>query len=512
MQIHPIYEQHRVVDRTIGHFLDNLSLSIITVILVLCLFTGWRAGLLVGTVLLLTVMGTIGFMAATGIQLHRISLAALMIAMGMLVDNAIVIAEGMVTGMQRGQTGRDAAIQTVGNTRMPLLGATIVGMAAFSPIGLSSDSTGQFMGSLFYVAGGSLLLSWVLSVTVIPALGVHLLQRGAAPKTDATMYSGVLYRVYASCLERSLTHVRLSCAVLAAIALVGAMGFGSLKQGFFPNLPTPVFYVDLYYPEGTDILATQKNTAQLESKLAKHAKITDITAWVGRGASRFTVVTIPERPNQAYAQFAIRAASIEDVDELVQFSRQLLAGELDLDVMVRRAEMTPGGAWKLEARFSGDNTAILRSLAQESLSIYQKAELIDTRSDWRQPTLGLAPTIDAERAQASGVDRQDIAEALAFVTTGSLVAVLRDNDKQVPIIARSQLKPGQHQLLDGHVWSRGQQKYIPLRHVITEPTLITEDATILRRSRSRALTAQANPAHGSTAAKALTSFVPILRP
>ena len=188
----------------------------------------------------------------------------------------------------------------------------------------------------------------------------------------------------------------------------------------------------------------------------------------------------------------------------MQFSRQLLAGELDLDVMVRRAEMTPGGAWKLEARFSGDNTAILRSLAQETLTIYQKADLIDTRSDWRQPTLGLAPTIDAERAQASGVDRQDIAEALAFVTTGSLVAVLRDNDKQVPIIARSQLKPGQHQLLDGHVWSRGQKKYIPLRHVITEPTLITEDATIIRRSRSRALTAQANPAHDSTAAKALT--------
>jgi multidrug efflux pump subunit AcrB len=504
MDIQPVYEQHRVVDRTISRFLVNLSLSIFTVIMVLCLFTGWRAGLLVGAVLLVTVLGTIGFMAATGIQLHRISLAALMISMGMLVDNAIVVAEGMVTGMQRGQTAREAAIQTVVNTRLPLLGATIVGMAAFSPIGLSSDSTGQFMGSLFYVAGGSLLLSWILSVTLIPSLGIHLLRPTTSPQEESTIYNGWLYKLYSQCLSVALNNARLCFVGLLVIALTGLMGFSSLKQGFFPNLPTPVFYVDLYFPEGTDLHATEQKAAQLESKLAKHAKITDITAWVGRGASRFTVVTIPERPNQAYAQFAIRAASVEDVDELVQFSRQLLAGELDLDVMVRRAEMTPGGAWKLEARFSGDNTVILRSLAQESLTIYQKADLIDTRSDWRQPTLGLAPTIDAERAQASGVDRQDIAEALAFVTTGSLVAVLRDSDKQVPIIARSQLKPGQHQLLDGHVWSRGQQKYIPLRHVITEPTLITEDATIIRRSRSRALTAQANPAHGSTAAKALT--------
>ena len=504
MDIQPIYEQHRVVDRTISSFLINLSLSIFTVIVVLCLFTGWRAGLLVGAVLLVTVLGTIGFMAAIGIQLHRISLAALMISMGMLVDNAIVVAEGMVTGMQRGQTARQAAIQTVVNTRLPLLGATIVGMAAFSPIGLSSDSTGQFMGSLFYVAGGSLLLSWVLSVTLIPSLGIHLLQPTTYPQDESTIYNGWLYKLYSRCLTAALKNARLCFVGLLAIAIAGLMGFGSLKQGFFPNLPTPVFYVDLYFPEGTDLHATEQKAAQLESRLAKNPKITDITAWIGRGPSRFTVVTIPERPNQAYAQFAIRAANMDDVAELVLFSRQLLAGEPDLDVMVRRAEMTPSGAWKLEARFSGDDVAILRSLSQKSLTIFQEAGLVNTRSDWRQPTLALSPMVDAARAQASGVDRQDIAEALAFVTTGSPVAVLRDNDKQVPIIARSRLMPTQNQLIDGNVWSRDQQRYVPLRHVIDEPSLIAEDATIIRRSRIRTLTAQANPAHGSTAANALT--------
>ena len=297
MDIQPIYEQHRVVDRTISSFLINLSLSIFTVIVVLCLFTGWRAGLLVGAVLLVTVLGTIGFMAAIGIQLHRISLAALMISMGMLVDNAIVVAEGMVTGMQRGQTARQAAIQTVVNTRLPLLGATIVGMAAFSPIGLSSDSTGQFMGSLFYVAGGSLLLSWVLSVTLIPSLGIHLLQPTTSPQDESTIYNGWLYKLYSRCLSAALKNARLCFVGLLAIAIAGLMGFGSLKQGFFPNLPTPVFYVDLYFPEGTDLHATEQKAAQLESRLAKNPKITDITAWIGRGASRFTVVTIPERPN-----------------------------------------------------------------------------------------------------------------------------------------------------------------------------------------------------------------------
>ena len=501
VKIEPIYEQHRVVDRSIGSFLKNLSLSILTVILVLCLFTGWRAGLMVGAVLLITIMGTFAIMAATGIQLHRISLGAVMISMGMLVDNAIVIAEGMVTGMQRGESARDAAIKTVGNTRVPLLGATIVGMAAFSPIGLSTDSTGQFLNSLFLVAGSSLLLSWVLSITLIPYLGVLLLRPESSSKSEERIYSGLPYRIYDNYLKISLRNVRISCLAFLAVVATSLVGFGSLKQGFFPNMPTPIFYADLYFPEGTDIMHTSDRTARLESLLSENAQITALSTWVGRGPSRFTLVTIPERPNSAYSQIAIRASNVDVMDQLIHFTRQQLQQETDLEFIVRRAEMTPGGLWKIEARFSGEDSKVLRSLADRALDIFHSNELIDARTNWRQHSLTVTPTIDNQKAQATGVNRVDISHAFGFLTDGIYVATLRDQDKQVPIIARSS-RDSNGGLLDGHVWSKAQQKNIPLRDVLTEPKLIAEDAMILRRDRIRTITAQANPPHGATAAEA----------
>ena len=144
----PLFEQHQLVDQTIGQFLVNLIASVTTVIMALCLFMGWRAGVMVGAVLLLTVTGTIGIMAALGIELQRISLGAMMIAMGMLVDNAIVVTEGMITRIKQGATPRESAVSAVANTRFPLLAATIIGVAAFAPIGLSADSTGEYLGSL----------------------------------------------------------------------------------------------------------------------------------------------------------------------------------------------------------------------------------------------------------------------------------------------------------------------------------------------------------------------------
>ena len=175
-----VYAQHDVVERSLADFQVNLSLSILTVVTALCLFMGWRAGTVVGSVLLLTVLGTLSLMTFLGIELQRISLGALMIAMGMLVDNAIVIAEGMVTGVQRGLSAEDAAAESVKRTQFPLLGATIIGIAAFGPIGLADDNPGHFLRSLFQVIAISLLLSWLLAVTVGPLLGSYLLKNKPA--------------------------------------------------------------------------------------------------------------------------------------------------------------------------------------------------------------------------------------------------------------------------------------------------------------------------------------------
>ena len=229
VEVDSIYAQHEVVDESISQFLRNLLLSVITVVLALCVFMGWRAGAVVGTVLLLTVMGTIGLMAVFSIELQRISLGALMIAMGMLVDNAIVVAEGMVIGVRQGMTPGQAAAHSVNRTQYALLGATVIGIMAFGPISLSDDDAGHFLLSLFQVVAISLLLSWILAITVVPLFGNYLLRQTSAENTagsdDMALYSSWMYRPYRSLVGFGLRRAWLMTLIIVAITVCVLVGF-----------------------------------------------------------------------------------------------------------------------------------------------------------------------------------------------------------------------------------------------------------------------------------------------
>jgi len=234
VEVIPIYEQHAVVDEAVSSFLVSLAQSVGIVVAALMLTMGWRAGLVVGITLGLTVFSTLFFMSIFGIQMERISLGALIIAMGMLVDNAIVITEGMVIGMARGKKAEDAAAETETATSIPLLGATVIGIMAFSGIGLSPDATGEFLFSLFAVIAISLLMSWALAVSVTPYLGKLLLR---APKEISDdPYKGAFYGVY-----RSFLWLALRSRVIVVLAIVGitvwsVMAFGQVKQAVFPGI------------------------------------------------------------------------------------------------------------------------------------------------------------------------------------------------------------------------------------------------------------------------------------
>jgi multidrug efflux pump subunit AcrB len=250
VEVHPIYRQHKVVSEAISQFLRNLMLSVATVVGALCLFMGWRAGTVVGSVLLLTVLGTICVMAFLGIELQRISLGALMIAMGMLVDNAIVVAEGMVIGVKRGLSSTDAAAESVQRTQFALLGATVIGILAFAPIGLSDDSSGHFLVSLFQVIAISLLLSWVLAITVAPLLGSYLLVSKQTTDGDA-LYAGWGYTPYRWLIGFGLRHQWLATIVILGITFTCFWGFQYVKPGFFPSNNTPMFFVDYYLDDSS---------------------------------------------------------------------------------------------------------------------------------------------------------------------------------------------------------------------------------------------------------------------
>lgn len=522
VELHPIYQQHIVVDEAINSFLFSLGLSIAIVIGVLCVFMGWRAGLTVGSALFLTVAGTIFFMNMFAIEMERISLGALIIAMGMLVDNAIVVAEGMLTGVMRGKPRLDAAEEAVQSTQWPLLGATVIGILAFAGIGLSPDATGEFLFSLFAVIGISLLLSWVIAVTVVPMIGFHLfhaqrqkaLARGDAPETDAELYSGRMYRFYRGVLEPALARRWLVLAGLIVVTVLCYAGFGSVKNAFFPDSNTPMFYVNVEEPEGTDILATAATMRDIGAFIGEQPETLAYDTFVGAGATRFMLTYNSEQPNTAYGQVIVRT---EHRDEIPALADRILAHVRDnypnVQIRIDRIVFGPPSGAKLEARILGPDSDTLRTIADRIIeALHERGNVIDLRTDWRSRAPVINPVIIEERARTIGVTRENVANAMLFATEGSQVGVYREGEELIPIIARAPAveRAGETYLGDRLVWSSQQSAYVPIDQVVSRFDVDFEDVLIQRRDRTRAISVRANPQPHETAAEGFVRFSEIV--
>ncbi|MBS8259219.1 AcrB/AcrD/AcrF family protein [Roseibium polysiphoniae] len=513
MEIQPIYQQNVIVDESVNGFIVNLGMSVVIVIGVLCLFMGWRASLVVGTVLLLTVMATVLFMRIFTIEMERISLGALIIAMGMLVDNAIVVAEGMMINMQRGQKAIPAASQVVNQTKWPLLGATVIGIMAFSGIGLSPDATGEFLFSLFAVIGISLLLSWVFAVTVTPLFGKYFFRTSeAGPEHDP--YKGILYRLYRGLLVGSLHARLLTVAILIGVTVACVISFGSVKQAFFPDSNTPIFYVHYWAPQGTDIRATERDLKAMEAVVLADDRVETVTTYAGGGATRFMLTYSPESANPSYGHMIIRTKSRDDIDLLaIELRERFYADFPAAQIMTKRLVFGPGGGSKIEARFSGPDADVLKALGDEAQAIFMKPDnkLGDVRTDWRQRELVLRPLFDEDRARIAGITRQDLSQSLKFATDGVQAGGYRDGDETIPIIVRKERQDGvsaTETIYDTLVWSSSQSRYVPVDQVVSEFVMEPQDTLIHRLDRVRTLTVKAETTGTETAASALARVRP----
>jgi multidrug efflux pump subunit AcrB len=517
-ELHPIYEQHVVVDQAINDFLVNLAMSVGIVITVLCLFMGWRAGLTVGSVLFLTVSGTVFFMNMFGIEMERISLGALIIAMGMLVDNAIVVTEGMLSGIKRGKPRLEAAEDAVQNTQWPLLGATVIGIMAFAGIGLSPDATGEFLFSLFAVIAISLLLSWVLAVSVIPMVGHAFFgaerakaeAAGMSGNDEAALYAGGFYSAYRSLLQGALGARWLVLVGLLGVTAACYYGFGQVRQSFFPETNTPLFYVNLEFPEGEDILATDAAAQEIGAFIGAQEETVQHNTFVGAGATRFMLTYASEQPSTSYAQIIVRTQTIEEIPGLGErILEHVRANYPDAETRIDRIVFGPASGAKLEARLSGPEIATLRALSEEALSrLHDEANVVDIRIDWRNRTPVIRPIILEDRAQAAGISRRDIADTLIYGTEGAQVGVFREGETLIPIIARApeEERGGPGDLSDRLTWSPNQRAYVPISQMIAGFELVSEETLIQRRDRLRTIRVQANPLPGETAAEAFGRF------
>lgn len=514
MDLNIVYNQPKVVDDAVSGFLVSLMQAVAIVVIVLMLFMGWRSGLLMGFILLITIIGTFMLMYIHGLQLEKISLGALIIALGMLVDNAIVITEGMLIGLKQGNSIRDSAHQVIRQNAWPLLAATLIAVTAFAPIGLSPDTTGEFVGSLFYVLLYSLLLSWITALTLTPFY-FKLFFRNVAPGDgQEDPYRGVVYRFASLVIIACIRWHWLTLMLMAAILASAMVGFGSVKNAFFPASNTPIFFVDYRTPEGTDILETQRRVSELEQSVMQMEGIRHLTTTVGGGAQRFTLTYSPEDRYASYAQLIIETDDketqrkrIADVEKILQRDHG------DIDYKIAPLEVGPAPKAKLEARIYGSDPEVLRQLGDQIEALFRDTtHMTSVRTSWRNRVQTLEPVFLEDTARRLGVTREDLASSLAVSTSGSQLGIYRDGSDLIPIVARA--IPEQRHDVDNfgslNVWSDEQSRYITADQVISEVVTQVADPLIMRRNRERMLAVygEPHPLSNVTAASVLTDIRP----
>ncbi|MDV6316039.1 efflux RND transporter permease subunit [Idiomarina sp. HP20-50] len=496
MSVERIYDQPHQVEKSVNDFLLNLVEAVAIVVIALLLTMGFRSGLLIGTVLLLTVLGTFIFMRLGDINLQRVSLGALIIALGMLVDNAIVIADGIMVGMRRGMSKVDAAVSVVRQNQWPLLGATVIGIIAFAPIGLSSDATGEFAGSLFWVLLISLLLSWVTALTLIPFLSDRLYSAKDIGNEQGDVFNHPVYRGYRKLLSVCLRHRLISMLVMLAMLVASVIGFGQVKQSFFPPSTTPLFYVDLWYPQGTDIRHTAQDSKRLEDYLLGKSEVTSVSTTIGRGAPRFTLTYLVEKSYESYAQLLVRVEDNEAMSALMKDIRQRIREEHpDIEDKLIRVEIGPATPAKIEARFSGPDIEVLRQLNEKAQAILaQDKGAVNIRSNWRQRTKLLRPEYDEAAGRRAGITKEDVNNVLRANFVGRQIGVYRDGTDLLPIVQRA--PKAERVDLDNwqelQIYSPVFDRFVPLAQVVRSVDVSWEDPLILRRDRKRTLTVMAD--------------------
>ncbi|OAN11426.1 multidrug transporter AcrB [Photobacterium jeanii] len=502
IELNYFYNQAQEVDNSVQDFIVSLGQAVAIVIVVLLFAMGLRSGLIIGLVLLLTVFGTFILMKWNDIELHRISLGALIIALGMLVDNAIVVVEGILVGMKKGRTKLQAATDIVKQTQWPLLGATVIAITAFAPIGLSSDATGEFMGSLFWVLCYSLFLSWITALTITPFLADVLLKEDKTVEGEGSNeveddpYKGVLFTVFGSSLRFAMRFRWLTVLGMVGLLVASVIGFGYVKQSFFPPSNTPMFYVDMWMPEGTDIRETIKQTEKVESYIRSQDNVDFVTTSIGQGMQRFALTYQPEKSYEAYAQLQVRTTSRDNMFALLNKLDANLATEFEQPTFqFKLMEFGPSPASKIEARIIGPDPQVLRDIAVQVEDIMlQDPESRNVRHNWRERTKDLVPQFNESKARRLGISKEDLSNTLQMAYGGSAIGLMRDGTHMLPIIARlPEVERVDYDTLKNlKLWSPVQQAYVPIEQVIDGIDLAWSEPLIQRKDRKRTLTVLAD--------------------
>ncbi len=499
MEIGSVNYQSDDVERSIRDFMINLAESVGIVIAVLLVSMGLRSGLVIGATLLLTILGTFIWMAAAGIELQMVSLATLILALGMLVDNAIVIVDGYLVKTARGLSREHALSEIASETALPLLGATVIAILAFGSIGLNTGNVGEFCSSLFSVMAISLFLSWVMALTFTPLLCVCLIRPEPQPEGD--VYGGRIYGAYRGILKACLRHRGLTALGLVVLLAAAFAGFGQVPQSFFPDSTRTKFYVDYWRNSASHIEDTRKDLEEIAAFAGEQPGVRNTVVFVGSGGLRFMLSYDAGSQSQDYGQVIIEAEDLDVMNVLIPRMEEFLAKRFDsADTMVLRFSDAATIPCKVAVRFSGPDHAVLRELASQAKEIMrQSGHAWHIRDDWRPQVKVNRVQFSEIKGRRAGVTRSDLARSLQWNFNGVTSGALREGKDLVPIISRPPAEERSFAEMESlRVMSSATGKSYPLDAVIDGMQAEWESPQIRHRDRQPTITAQCSE-HGISA-------------
>lgn len=490
------------VSESIRAFMISLLEAVAIVLALLAITMGVRAGIIIGiSGLVFPILGTFIVMAIMGIDLHRISLGALIIAMGMMVDNAIVVTDGIMVRIAQGMDRKQAAIEAANGPAWPLLGATVVACMAFYPIFASSYDTGEYAGSLFTVVAISLLLSWVFCQTIGPLLCMAMLPAPKPGQEQTSPYQGKFYQRFRGLLSLTIRHRILFLGGMVGLLVVSVVGFRFVPQLYFPDSSRLQVMIDYWAPQGTRIQQTSADLQRIEQFVQEHEAAVSVSAFIGKGPPRFYLPVSAEDPYTSYAQIIVNTKSLDGVNQLVADTDAWVRENVpEAMVRVRKYAVGAFDDWKIEARFSGPavaDPATLRRLAEEGANILRDSPYAkEVRVNWRERVQAVVPEFNEERARWAGVSRDDLARVMRRASDGVVVGQYRQQDDLIPIVARnveSERLRAAASLDELQITPRLSTHPVPVLQVVDEIETQWEDPIIWRWDRRRAITVQCSP-------------------
>jgi multidrug efflux pump subunit AcrB len=441
ISLEKVTDQAVNIASSVDEFMMKFAMALGVVLLVSLLSLGWRVGIVVAAAIPITLAAVFFIMLETGRFFDRITLGALILALGLLVDDAIIAIEVMVVKMEEGMDRIKAAAYAWSHTAAPMLSGTLVTIAGFLPVGFASSTAGEYAGNIFWVVGFALIVSWIVAVVFTPYLGVKMLPDiKPVAGGHAAIYDTPNYRRLRRLITFAVDRKVLTCTVVGLAFAVSIVGMGGLKQQFFPTSDRPEVLVEVRLPEGTSIETTTASVAKIERWLDEQPEARIVTSYVGQGAPRFFLALSPELPDPAFAKIVVLTPDAGTRETLKQRLRHAISQGLAPEAYVRATQFVfgPPSVFPVEFRVTGPDPAQLYAISERALEIMRGVrDVREANRDWgnRTPVLRFVP--DQDRLNLIGLSPAQVAQQLQFLLTGVAITQVREGIRNVPVVARS---------------------------------------------------------------------------